>query len=283
MDRFPTLHEDRALGTYLREIAKVDLLTPEEEKALARAVQSGDEKALHRLVEANLRFVVSVAKNYRNRGLSFLDLINEGNLGLLRAGRTFDPERGVRFISYAVWWIRQAILSALLDKGDLVRIPQSQVKKMRKATKRIRVLEDRQGLPLTDAETLERTDLTREGLDDLKRFSQRYLSLDTTLVGEAEKPMLEMLRSDETVENLEKKLMDGHLSGKLKGLLKGLAPRDGQVLVWRYGLDGSAARTLDEIGKDLRISKERVRQIEERAVQKLRRSKGVEALRDFVA
>ena len=276
-------YEDKALGTYLREIAKVPLLTPEEEKALARNVQEGVDGALNRLVESNLRFVVSVAKQYRNRGLSFLDLINEGNIGLMKAARTFDPERGVRFVSYAVWWIRQTILASLLDKADLVRIPQSQVKKMRKASKRMKVLEDQKGGPLSDGEAMGRAGLSRESLDDLRRFKQGYLSLDTTYVGDGEKPLLDFLKSDVDAETFEKRLMDRSLTDHLQEALRGLSERDGQVLTWRFGLDGRDSRTLDEIGRALKISKERVRQIEERAVRKLRQSKNVEALRDFVA
>lgn len=280
--RYETPHEDKALGTYLREIARIPLLQPEEEKAVAVVARGGDEKAIERLVESNLRFVVSVAKQYRNRGLSFLDLINEGNIGLMKAARTFDPERGVRFVSYAVWWIRQSILAALLDKADLVRIPQSQVKKMRKITKRMRALEEKKGSPLTDAEALGAGGVSRESLDDLKRFTQGYLSLDTTYIGEGEKPLLEFLQSDVDVDHFEKRLMDETLSNRLQEALQSLSPRDGQVLTWRYGLDGGEQRTLDEIGKALKISKERVRQIEERAVRKLRSSKEAEPLRDFV-
>src|SRR5580692_8662767 len=130
MEKMPFFSEEKSVGTYLKEIARIPLLTPADEKTLSRAVQKGEDGALNRLVEANLRFVVSIAKGYRNRGLSFLDLINEGNLGLMKAARTFDPERGVRFVSYAVWWIRQSILAAILDKGDIVRVPQSQTKKI---------------------------------------------------------------------------------------------------------------------------------------------------------
>ena len=131
--RCPSSARKNRWGTYLKEIARVPLLTPEQEKELSHAARKGDEKALTHLIEANLRFVVSVAKGYRNRGLSFLDLINEGNLGLMKAARTFDPARGVRFVSYAVWWIRQSILAAILDKGDIVRIPHSQTKKCAKS------------------------------------------------------------------------------------------------------------------------------------------------------
>jgi RNA polymerase primary sigma factor len=279
---YQTPHEDKALGTYLREIARVPLLTPEEEKSIAREAQNGDEKAIQRLVEANLRFVVSVAKQYRNRGLSFLDLINEGNIGLMKSARTFDPERNVRFVSYAVWWIRQTILAALLDKADLVRIPQSQVKKMRKASKRVRALEEKKGSPLSDAEAMSKGGLTRQSVDDLKRFTQGYLSLDTTYVGEGEKPLMEFLKSNVDVDTFEKSMMDQSLTVHLQEALRALSPRDGQILTWRYGLDGHETRTLDEIGRALKISKERVRQIEERAVQKIRTSKEAETLRDFV-
>jgi RNA polymerase primary sigma factor len=234
------------------------------------------------LAEANLRFVVSVAKQYRNRGLSFLDLINEGNLGLLRAARTFDPERNVRFVSYAVWWIRQSILSAILDKAGLVRVPQSQVKKMRKASKKVKDLEDKKGERLSDAEALKDAGLSREGLDDLKRFAQGYLSLDTSRVGDGERSLLEILPSHEGMESIEKNLMGELLTTRLQEALKSLSTRDGQVLTWRYGLDGGQERTLDEIGKVLKISKERVRQIEERAVLRLRQGKGIETLKDYV-
>jgi RNA polymerase primary sigma factor len=282
MDRFPSLHENRALGTYLREISRIPLVTPEEEKELARAIRGGNETALNRLAEANLRFVVFTAKQYRNRGLSFLDLINEGNIGLLRACKSFDPERGVRFVSYAVWWIRQAILAALLDKANLVRVPQSRVKKFRKASKRLRFLEARKGSPLSDAEALSETSFSRESLDDLKRFTQGYLSLDTTRVGASEKPLLEMIKSVDGIEAIEKSLMEHSLSKKLQGAIQTLPPRDGQVLTWRYGLDGRPSRTLDEIGRALKLSKERVRQIEERAVRRLREKKGFDVFRDYV-
>jgi RNA polymerase primary sigma factor len=226
--------------------------------------------------------VVSVAKQYRNRGLSFLDLINEGNIGLMKAARTFDPARNVRFVSYAVWWIRQSILAALLDKANLVRIPQSQVKKMRKVSKRMRAMEEKKGSPLTDAEVLGKGGVSRESFDDLRRFTQGYLSLDTTYVGEGERPLLEFLKSSEDAETIEKKLMEQSLTARLNDALRALDPRDGQILIWRYGLDGQEQRTLDEIGRSLSISKERVRQIEERAVKKLRGSKEAATLRDFV-
>jgi RNA polymerase primary sigma factor len=258
------------------------LLTPDEEKSLAYDAKRGDEDAIRQMVEANLRFVVSIAKQYRNRGLSFLDLINEGNIGLMKSARTFDPERNVRFVSYAVWWIRQTILAALLDKADLVRIPQSQVKKMRKASKRVKALEEKKGSPLSDAEAMSKGGLTRQSVDDLKRFTQGYLSLDTTYVGDGEKPLMEFLKSNVDVDTFEKSMMDQSLTDRLQEALNSLSPRDGQILTWRYGLDGHDTRTLDEIGRELKISKERVRQLEERAVRKLRTSKEAVLLRDFV-
>ncbi|HVM31893.1 MAG TPA: RNA polymerase sigma factor RpoD/SigA [bacterium] len=283
MEKFPFLSEEKSLGTYLKEIARVELLTPEQEKEISEAARKGDEKALTRLIEANLRFVVSVAKGYRNRGLSFLDLINEGNLGLMKAARTFDPARGVRFVSYAVWWIRQSILAAILDKGDIVRIPQSQTKKMRKIGKKLAELQQKAGGELSDLDAMKKADIDRKTLSEVRQFSHGYLSLDTTKVGDSETPILDFLADPKDAEQFEKQLMDRDLTGKLTGLLGGLDPRDAKILSWRYGLDGKGARTLDEIGKSLSISKERVRQIEERAMRKIRSVEGVEELRDYVA
>jgi RNA polymerase primary sigma factor len=283
MEKLPFFSEEKSLGTYLKEIARVSLLTPEQEKELSHAARQGDEKALSHLIEANLRFVVSVAKGYRNRGLSFLDLINEGNLGLMKAARTFDPARGVRFVSYAVWWIRQSILAAILDKGDIVRIPQSQTKKMRKIGKKLAELQQKAGEELSDVEAMKKANITRETLSEVKQFSHGYLSLDSTKVGDSETPILDFLKDPRDAEAFEKQLMDRDLTGKLTGLLGTLDSRDAKILSWRYGLDGQGSRTLDEIGKSLSISKERVRQIEERAMRKIREVDGVEELRDYVA
>ena len=282
MEKLPFTSEEKSLGTYLREIARVPLLTPQEEKTISRAAKKGDEKAMTHMIEANLRFVVSVAKGYRNRGLSFLDLINEGNLGLIKAARTFDPERGVRFVSYAVWWIRQSILAAILDKADIVRVPQSQTKKIRKINKRVQELQLKKGSPLTDNEVMKKTDISRQTLNEVQQFSHGYLSLDMTFVGEGEKPIMDFLKDPKDVEMFEKQMMDTDLVDKMKEALSHLDSRDGQVLSWRYGLDGQGGQTLDEIGKRLRISKERVRQIEERAMKKIRNAKGSEVLKDYL-
>ena len=283
MEKLPFATEEKSVGTYLREIARVPLLTREEEKEISKAAQKGDEKAMNHMIEANLRFVVSVAKGYRNRGLSFLDLINEGNLGLMKAARTFDPERGVRFVSYAVWWIRQSILAAILDKADMVRIPQSQTKKIRKINKKVEALQLKAGGPVSDSEVMKKAAINRETLNEVQQFAHGYLSLDTTHVGDSEKPIVDFLSNPKEVDNLEKKLMDLDLTVKLQEALKMLDQRDGKILTWRYGLDGQESQTLDEIGKRLNISKERVRQIEERAMKKIRGSKDVELLRDYVA
>lgn len=283
MEKLPFTSEEKSVGTYLKEIARISLLTPDEEKTLSRAAQKGDEEALTRLVEANLRFVVSIAKAYRNRGLSFLDLINEGNLGLMKAARTFDPERGVRFVSYAVWWIRQSILAAILDKADMVRIPQSQSKKIRKINKRMEELQQKKGGPVSDAEVMKKADISRETLNEVQQFSHGYLSLDTTHIGDSEKPIIEFLRDPKDAGSFEKSLMDKDLTDQLKKAMQALDRRDEKVLTWRYGLDGQGSQTLDEIGKRLSISKERVRQIEERAMKKIRASKEAELLKDYVA
>lgn len=282
MEKLPFVSEEKSVGTYLKEIARIPLLTPEEEKKISRAAQKGDSKALTRLVESNLRFVVSIAKGYRNRGLSFLDLINEGNLGLMKAARTFDPERGVRFVSYAVWWIRQSILAAILDKADMVRIPQSQTKKIRKINKQVEALRQKAGGPVSDTEVMEKADIDRNTLSEVQQFSHGYMSLDTTRVGDSEKPIIEFLRDPRDQDSFEKALMDRDLTEKLQKALKTLDPRDEKILTWRYGLDGRGSQTLDEIGKRLNISKERVRQIEERAMKKIRASKEADNLKDYV-
>jgi RNA polymerase primary sigma factor len=283
MEKLPFFSEEKSVGTYLKEIARVPLLTPAEEKEVSRAAQKGDEKSLTRMVEANLRFVVSIAKGYRNRGLSFLDLINEGNLGLMKAARTFDPERGVRFVSYAVWWIRQSILAAILDKAEMVRIPQSQTKKIRKINKRVEELRQKAGGKVSDTEVMKKVDINRETLNEVQQFSHGYLSLDTTPVGDSEQTLMEFLRDPKDADSFEKDLMHQDLTGKIQDTLKELDSRDGKIITWRYGLDGRGSQTLDEIGKRLNISKERVRQIEERAMKKIRGSKDVELLRDYVA
>jgi RNA polymerase primary sigma factor len=282
MEKLPFTFEEKSLGTYLREIARVPLLTSVEEKELSRKAGHGSEKALNHLIEANLRFVVSIAKGYRNRGLTFLDLINEGNLGLIKAARTFDPERGVRFVSYAVWWIRQSILAAILDKGDIVRVPQSQTKKIRRINKRVQELQLKKGSALTDNEVMKKTDITRETLNEIQQFSHGYLSLDTTVMGDSEKPIIDFLQDPKDAAAFEKQMMDGELLDKIKTALNTLDRRDGQVLSWRFGLDGQGGKTLDEIGRRLKISKERVRQIEERAMKKIRNSKNSEMLKEYI-
>jgi len=283
MEKLPFTSEEKSVGTYLKEIARVPLLTPEEEKTISRAAQKGDPTAMTRMVESNLRFVVSIAKGYRNRGLSFLDLINEGNLGLMKAARTFDPERGVRFVSYAVWWIRQSILAAILDKADIVRIPQSQTKKIRRINKQVDALKVKAGGNVSDQEVMKKADISRQTLNEVQQFSHGYLSLDTTRVGDSERPIVEFLSDPKDTEKFEKDMMDKALTEKLQKALQLLDNRDEKILTWRYGLDGQGTRTLDEIGKSLKISKERVRQIEERAMKKIRGSKEAELLKEFVA
>ena len=281
MEKLPFFSEEKSVGTYLKEIARVPLLTPAEEKEVTRAAQKGDEKALTHLIEANLRFVVSIAKGYRNRGLSFLDLINEGNLGLMKAARTFDPERGVRFVSYAVWWIRQSILAAILDKADIVRIPQSQTKKIRKINKKVEAMKAKAGGEVSDTDVMKKAEISRETLNEVQQFSHGYLSLDTTLIGDSEKSIIDFLRDPKAEDGFEKNMMEQALTQKVQTALKVLDQRDEKILTWRYGLDGKGTQTLDEIGKRLNISKERVRQIEERAMKKIRGSKDVEQLKDY--
>ncbi len=282
MNKIRFFDEDKSLSQYLKEISKIQLLTPDGEIELAKAARSGDEEAHNRLVESNLRFVVSIAKNYRNRGLSFLDLINEGNLGLIKAARTFDPNRGVRFVSYAVWWIKQSILAAIMDKGDMVRIPQSHVKKVRKLTRQIRETQLQKGDRVGSAEIMKSTGMDQKNYDAVTQFNHGYLSLDTTFIGDGDTTILSLLKDPKDIHSFEKSLMDEDLLGHLQKALKSLQKRDEIILTWRFGLDGKGERTLDEIGRRLNISKERVRQIEERAMQRLRESQDAGKLRDYL-
>jgi RNA polymerase primary sigma factor len=184
-------------------------------------------------------------------------------------------------VSYAVWWIRQSILAAILDKGDIVRVPQSQTKKIRRINKKVQELQLKKGRVLTDNEVMKKADISRETLNEVQQFSHGYLSLDTTVIGDSEKPIMDFLQDPKDAEVFEKQMMDSELVGKIQTALNQLDQRDGQVLSWRFGLDGQGGQTLDEIGRRLKISKERVRQIEERAMKKIRNSKDSELLKDY--
>jgi RNA polymerase primary sigma factor len=270
-----------SLNSYIREIAKFQPLAPEEEKELGRRIQAGDQEALNRLVEANLRFVVSYAKRYRGMGLAFLDLIHEGNLGLIEAAKRFDPERGVKFISYAVWWVRQAIFHTLSEHARVFRLPQKlsgQVSRVGHARERLAAELER---PPTVAEVAKETDLSDAEVEELLRVSGDGISLSTA-VGEDGGLELGDTLEQESVPAVELELIRSSFEKQIQAIVAELDEKERDVIRMRFGLDGEEPRTLQEIGETLGLSRERIRQIESKAKEKLRRSQEAQSLRGYL-
>jgi len=265
---------------YLQEISRVPLLTAEEEASLGHRIQQGDEEALEKLVKANLRFVVSVAKQYQGQGLSLADLINEGNIGLIKAAQRFDPTRGFKFISYAVWWIRQDILQALSDLGRTVRVPQNQTDLIRKISHfSQQFVQENQRQPSAE-------EIAAALNEELPRIQQalqasgRSVSIDAPLVEDEEGCLLDMLFNEEPNE-AESNLVNESLKAEVKRALSELSPRENKVIRLFFGLDGPAM-SLDDIGMELHLSRERVRQIKDKAIRMLRNAHESSVLRSFL-
>ena len=267
-----------SLNAYIREISKFKPLSADDEKVLGRRIQQGDQEALQRLVEANLRFVVSYAKRYRGLGLAFLDLIHEGSLGLIEAAKRFDPERNVKFISYAVWWVRQAIFHALSEHMRVFRLPQklsSQVSKMGTARRRLTVELER--APTTE-ELAAKTDLSNREVEALLMAGSEDLSLSTAIGEEGSLELGDVLEQD-SVPSVERELIRSSFEEQVRAMVSHLDDKERAVIELRFGLDGEEPRTLQEIGEALGLSRERIRQIESKAKEKLRRSHEVQGLR----
>lgn len=276
--RVPSLD---SLNAYIREISRFKPLSLEAEQELARRIQQGDQEALHRLVEANLRFVVSYAKRYRGLGLSFLDLIHEGNLGLIEAAKRFDPERNVKFISYAVWWVRQSIFHSLSEHTRIFRLPQKlsgQVSRLSGARSR---LASELGRQPSASELAQATELSEQEIDVLLRVAGEDLSLSST-VGEEGTLELGDTLEQESVPAVEDEMIKTSFVEQTRSLLEGLDEKEREVLRLRFGLDGDEPRTLQEIGDDLGLSRERIRQIESKAKEKLRRNRSFQQLRGYL-
>jgi RNA polymerase primary sigma factor len=272
--------EAEALNLYIREIAKIPRLTPEEEKELGRRIQQGDESALRKMVEGNLRFVVSYAKRYRGLGLSYLDLIHEGNMGLMEAARRFDPDRNVKFISYAVWWIRQSIIQAISEHMRVFAVPARMSRAFGQIEREFEAESAEKGTPAPE-EVAASLDLS---LDDVRTFiaiSGKDVSLSDSLGDDGEFELGDKL-AQETEPPIELELIREAFLGKFEELLQELGPKEVEVLRLRFGLDGEEARTLQEVGNELNLSRERIRQIENKAMTKLRRSGNAKALRGFL-
>jgi len=276
-----TNRESQSLDKYLQEIGKVDLLTPDEEVELAKRIKEGDQIALEKLTKANLRFVVSVAKQYQNQGLSLGDLINEGNLGLIKAAQRFDETRGFKFISYAVWWIRQSILQALAEQSRIVRLPLNRVGSLNKISKTFSELEqkyEREPSPEELAEVLEVT--TAEVVDTMK-ISGRHVSMDAPFVQGEENSLLDVLEND-SEETPDSGLMTDSLRREVQRALSTLTQRESDVIALYFGLNGEHAMTLEEIGEKFNLTRERVRQIKEKAIRRLRHTSRSKALKPYL-
>ena len=278
-----TNRETASLDKYLQEIGKVDLITAEEEVELAQKIRAGDENALDKLTKANLRFVVSVAKQYQNQGLTLPDLINEGNLGLIKAARRFDETRGFKFISYAVWWIRQSILQALAEQARIVRLPLNKIGSINKINKSFSELEQRLERPPSAHELAEALDCTVNEVRNAFASSGRHVSMDAPLRegDESSSSMYDVLEND-ALPSPEKALMHESLSKEIGRSLSTLTVREGDVVRLYFGLNGKSPLTLEEIGQHFDLTRERVRQIKEKAIRRLKHTSRSKMLKAYL-
>lgn len=277
-----TSRESVALDKYLNDISKIDLLTPEEEASLARRIREGDEEALEHMTKANLRFVVSVAKQYQNQGLSLSDLINEGNVGLMKAAKRFDETKGFKFISYAVWWIRQSILSAIVEYSRMVRLPLSKVGAYNKVNEAFTSFVQEFEREPTHEELAELLDISPKEVANMLRGGNKHLSMDAPMSSEeGSSTMLDVFTlGDEDSPDI--KLMEESLKREVFNGLSILSPREIEVLSAYYGLNGHSSLNLEEIGELYGLTRERVRQIKERALRRLRKSVNRNALKSYL-
>jgi RNA polymerase primary sigma factor len=275
-------HERDILDQYLHEVSKTPLLTQKEEIALARKVRAGDQESMQELVKRNLRFVISVAKKYQNRGLPLTDLIGEGNVGLLTAARKFDPDQGVKFISYAVWWIRQAILAALARQGRTVRVPLNRTADLSRIVRTAEYLRQTLRREPTPEEIADATKLSLEVVQSLAALNTGDVRLDAPLDPEGDRSLIERFIAED-LPDTEDQAMDRFLSDEIEQALNTLQRRDAKVLRLYFGLDGGREHTLEEIGGMLGVTRERVRQLRDRALKRLRDGDVGKALASFAA
>ena len=276
-----TNRETASLDKYLQEIGKVDLITAEEEVELAQRVKQGDQLALEKLTKANLRFVVSVAKQYQNQGLTLPDLINEGNLGLIKAAQRFDETRGFKFISYAVWWIRQSILQALAEQSRIVRLPLNKIGSINKINKTFAFLEQSHERPPSAEEIANELDMTINDVKESMKNSGRHVSMDAPLVEGEDSNLYDVLRSGES-PNPDKELIHESLRTEIERALETLTPREGDVIKLYFGLGNHHPMTLEEIGETFDLTRERVRQIKEKAIRRLKHTSRSKILKTYL-
>ena len=277
-----TNRETASLDMYLQDIGRVELITAEEEVVLAQRIKLGDQTALDKLVKANLRFVVSVSKQYQNQGMSLPDLINEGNLGLIKAAQRFDETRGFKFISYAVWWIRQSILQSLAEQSRIVRLPLNKIGAINKINKALSKLEqDLEREPSYD-EVSEALDMLPEDIQDTMRNNHRHMSMDAPLnLNEDGGSLYDLMENDEAVSP-EKFLMKESLQSEISRSLATLTDREADVVKLFFGLNGAHAHSLEEIGEKFDLTRERVRQIKDKAIRKMRRFAITKELKSYL-
>ncbi|MFD2530183.1 sigma-70 family RNA polymerase sigma factor [Polaribacter marinaquae] len=264
-----TNRETASLDKYLQEIGKVDLITADEEVELAQLIKAGDQRALEKLTKANLRFVVSVAKQYQNQGLTLPDLINEGNLGLIKAAKRFDETRGFKFISYAVWWIRQSILQALAEQSRIVRLPLNKIGSINKINKMYAFLEQENERPPSAEEIAKKLDMTINDVKESMKNSGRHVSMDAPLIEGEDSNLYDVLNSGES-PNPDRVLLHESLRIEINRALETLTPREADVVKLYFGLGEHQPMTLEEIGETFDLTRERVRQIKEKAIRRLK-------------
>lgn len=281
MARGSVSRASQSLDKYLQEIGEVALLTPEEEIELAQRIKQNDQIALEKLTKANLRFVVSVAKQYQNQGLSLGDLINEGNLGLIKAAKRFDETRGFKFISYAVWWIRQSILQALAEQSRVVRLPLNRVGALNKIGKAYSALEQEFEREPSASEIAEQLDMTDFEVADTLKISGRHLSMDAPFSNSEDNRLLDVIQNDHQPPP-DSDLMSESLKVEIERALATLTKREAEVVRLYFGLGQEHPLTLEEIGERFNLTRERVRQIKEKAIRRLRHASRSRALRAFL-
>ena len=263
-----TNRDTPSLDKYLQEIGKVDLITPEEEVMVARQIKAGDKEALAKLVKSNLRFVVSVAKQYQNQGMSLPDLINEGNLGLIKAAQRFDETRGFKFISYAVWWIRQAILQSLAEQARIVRLPVNKIGSINKINRVFARLEQEFEREPSSQEIADVLQVAPEEVKEVLKSNGRTVSMDAPISGEDDNNMYDVMHNDDN-PSPDKHLMNESLTYEIERALSTLSPREAKVIKLYFGINLKHPLTLEEIGEELSLTRERVRQIKEKALKRI--------------
>lgn len=272
---------DSSISWYLDQINRIPLLSREREDLLARAARDGNEKAKDELIKSNLRFVVSIAKKYQTSGISLLDLINEGNLGLIKAAEKFDPDRGFHFISYAVWWIRQSIMLAISQKASLIRLPLNRTADLQKIERVHKKLENKFGREPSASEIAEELDMDNEEINHLRNITQDFVSLDSTLGDSEDTTLLDMI-VDPKADSPDEQVFEESLANSLNEVLATLTDSEKEILAMRYGLNGYEPMSLQQIGDKFNLSKERIRQIEKKAIRRLRHPSRSARLKSFM-